>query len=156
MKRLIAAAVPMRLRGRFRRLHPDHAIAARAFDSAFYLKTYPDVGEVGADPLDHFMTYGWREGRDPSPEFSVRAYLEAFPEVGEAGVNPFVHPLRRDRAPEAGRGPDAGALRRGDRSRGRAGGGADDLAGPPGRAARHRQPRRLQRQPGGPAVGHPA
>lgn len=91
MKRLLAAAVPMRLRGRLRRLHPDHAIAARAFDAAFYLRTYPDVGEVGADPLDHFMTYGWREGRDPSPDFSVRAYQEAFPEVAASGVNPFVH-----------------------------------------------------------------
>ncbi|MBU1378768.1 MAG: hypothetical protein KKE02_21000 [Alphaproteobacteria bacterium] len=91
MKRLIAAAVPMRLRGRLRRLHPDHAIAARAFDGAFYLRTYPDVGQVGADPLDHFMTYGWREGRDPSPDFSVRTYLEAFPEVADSGVNPFIH-----------------------------------------------------------------
>ncbi len=91
MKRLLAAAVPMRLRGRLRRLQPEHAIAARAFDAVFYLKTYPDVGEVGADPLDHFMTYGWREGRDPSPDFSVSAYLEAFPEVAEQGANPFVH-----------------------------------------------------------------
>ena len=97
MRRLLAAAVPMRLRGRLRRLHPDHAIAARAFDGAFYLKVYPDVGEVGADPLDHFMTYGWREGRDPSPDFSVRAYLEAFPEVAESGVNPFVHWLTNGR-----------------------------------------------------------
>jgi hypothetical protein len=97
MKRLLAAAVPMRLRGRLRRLHPDHAIAARGFDRGFYLKTYPDVGEVGADPLDHFMTYGWREGRDPAPDFSVRAYLEAFPEVAEAGVNPFVHYLTNGR-----------------------------------------------------------
>lgn len=97
MKRLLAAAVPMRLRGRLRRLHPDHAIAARGFDRAFYLRTYPDVGEVGADPLDHFMTYGWREGRDPSPDFSVRAYLEAFPEVAEAGANPFVHYLTNGR-----------------------------------------------------------
>lgn len=91
MRRLLAAAVPMRLRGRLRRLHPDHAVAARAFDAAFYLRTYPDVGEVGVDPLDHFMTYGWREGRDPSPDFSVRAYLEAFPEVAEQGANPFLH-----------------------------------------------------------------
>lgn len=97
MKRLLAAAVPMRLRGRLRRLHPDHAIAARAFDAAFYLKTYPDVSEVGADPLDHFMTYGWREGRDPSPDFSVRAYLEAFPDVADTGLNPLVHWLTNGR-----------------------------------------------------------
>lgn len=97
MRRLLAAAVPLRFRGRLRRLHPDHAIAAQAFDAVFYARTYPDVAEVGADPLDHFMTYGWREGRDPSPDFSVRAYLEAFPEVAESGVNPLVHFLTSGR-----------------------------------------------------------
>ena len=97
MKRLPAAAVPLRFRGRLRRLHPDHVIAARAFDAVFYARTYPDVAEVGADPLDHFMTYGWREGRDPSPDFSVRAYLEAFPDVAESGLNPFVHFLTSGR-----------------------------------------------------------
>jgi len=97
MRRLIAAALPMRLRARFRRLHPDSAIAARAFDRVFYLKTYPDVAEAGLDPLDHFMEYGWREGRDPSPDFSVRAYLEAFADVDASGVNPFVHWLTSGR-----------------------------------------------------------
>jgi len=97
MRRLLAAAVPTRLRDRLRGLHPEHAVAARAFDRAFYLETYPDVGEAGADPLDHFMTHGWHEGRDPSAEFSVRAYLEAFPEVAESGINPFVHWLTHGR-----------------------------------------------------------
>lgn len=97
MRRLIAQAVPAQLRGRLRRLQPDHAIAARAFDAAFYLRTYPDVGQAGMDPLDHFMAHGWREGRDPSEAFSVRAYVEAFPEVEASGVNPFVHWLTNGR-----------------------------------------------------------
>jgi len=97
MKRLIAAALPTPLRNRLRRLHPDRAVAERAFDAAFYLKTYPDVGANGGDPLDHFLAHGWREGRDPSPDFSVRAYLEAFPEVETSGVNPFVHWLSNGR-----------------------------------------------------------
>lgn len=103
MKKLLAAVVPLRLRGRLRRLHGDHAIAAGAFDAAFYLRTYPDVAEVGVDPLDHFMTYGWREGRDPSPDFSVAAYLDAFPEVASSGVNPFVHYLTSGRPTAARR-----------------------------------------------------
>jgi glycosyltransferase involved in cell wall biosynthesis len=101
MKRLIASALPARLRtalsGRMRRLHPDQAIAARAFDRAFYLRNNPDVAASGGDPLDHFMQYGWREGRDPSPEFSVDAYLQAFPELADSGVNPFVHWLTSGR-----------------------------------------------------------
>ena len=101
MKRLIVQALPPRIRNalghRLKPLHPDHVIAARAFDRAFYLKAYPDVAEVGHDPLDHFLRYGWREGRDPTPEFSVQAYLDAFPEVAQSGVNPFVHYLTSGR-----------------------------------------------------------
>lgn len=97
MRRLIAAAVPASLRRRFRQMQPEHVAAARAFDRAFYLRTYPDVAANGADPLEHFMVYGWREGRDPSPDFSVRAYLEAFPEVAASDANPFVHWLANGR-----------------------------------------------------------
>lgn len=97
MRRLLSTVVPPALRGRFRRLHPDHAIVARAFDVGFYRRTYPDVAAAGMDPLDHFMAHGWREGRDPSPEFSVAAYLEAFPAVAESGVNPFLHYLTHGR-----------------------------------------------------------
>ena len=98
MRRLIAAAA-----ARFGRLAPrlptgsDAAIAARDFDRAFYLRTYPDVAEVGCDPLEHFLEFGWREGRDPRPDFSVSAYLEAFPDVAAAGVNPFLHYLTHGR-----------------------------------------------------------
>ena len=56
----------------------DHALAAAAFDRAFYLATYPDVATSDFDPLTHFMTLGWREGRDPSPTFYTDAYLAAF------------------------------------------------------------------------------
>jgi len=101
MKGLIASALPSGLRnalsGKLRRLHGEHAIAARGFDRAFYLRNNPDVAAAGADPLDHFMQFGWREGRDPSPAFSVDAYLQAFPDVAESGVNPFVHYLTAGR-----------------------------------------------------------
>ncbi|MEW5688115.1 MAG: hypothetical protein AB1942_24625 [Pseudomonadota bacterium] len=97
MRRLLAAVVPARFRTRLRRLHPDQAVAARGFDAAFYLRTYPDVAEAGDDPLEHYLAHGWRELRDPSAEFSTRAYLEAFPDLAESGVNPFVHYLTNGR-----------------------------------------------------------
>jgi len=68
------------------------------FDAAFYLAAYPDVAQAGADPVEHFLAHGWREGRDPSRRFSVREYLEAYPDVAAAGMNPFVHYLRAGRA----------------------------------------------------------
>jgi hypothetical protein len=97
MRRLLAAVTPARLRGRLRKLHPDQAIAARGFDKAFYLRTYPDVAEAGGDPLEHYLAHGWIEGRDPSADFSTRAYLEAFPQVVESGVNPLLHYLTNGR-----------------------------------------------------------
>ena len=101
MRRPILQGLPSRLRdalsGRHKPLHPERVIAARAFDRAFYLKSNPDVAASDQDPLDHFLNFGWREGRDPTKAFSVRAYLEAYPEVADSGVNPFVHYLTNGR-----------------------------------------------------------
>ncbi len=98
MKRLISAAWG-RLRRPGPRLDPasEAGIASRVFDPVYYLTTYPDVAEDGTDALDHFMTHGWREGRDPSADFSVSSYLAAFPQVAASGVNPLVHYLTHGR-----------------------------------------------------------
>lgn len=79
-------------------LRRERAIAASEFDHGFYAGANPDVVRTGADPLDHFLTAGWREGRDPSPVFSVRDYLETYPDIDAAGINPFVHFLSVGRA----------------------------------------------------------
>ena len=65
--------------------------ASGLFDGQRYLTAYPDVRDSGLDPLDHFMLYGWREGRDPNPLFAVRWYLSNNPDVAQAGVNPLLH-----------------------------------------------------------------
>lgn len=62
-----------------------------AFDPEYYLALYPDVASDGVDPLDHFLTTGWREGRAPSRDFSVQDYLEFNPDVAALGINPFLH-----------------------------------------------------------------
>jgi UbiA prenyltransferase family len=63
-------------------------------DQAWYLATYPDIAAAGIDPVDHYLRVGWREGRDPRPDFSTRDYLAVHEEVARAGQNPFVHYLR--------------------------------------------------------------
>ncbi len=55
------------------------------FDSAYYLRRNPDVVAAGADPLLHYRTIGWREGRNPSAAFDGSAYLRAYPDVADAG-----------------------------------------------------------------------
>lgn len=69
---------------------------AAIFDAKFYLAQNPDVVEAGVKPLVHFMRYGWREGRDPAPGFSLLDYasLHRLP----ADVNPLLHYVQRGQA----------------------------------------------------------
>ncbi len=64
------------------------------FDRNYYLTRYPDIAEVGVDPLVHYLDDGWKEQRDPSPLFSTAFYIGRNPEVAEAGVNPLLHYLQ--------------------------------------------------------------
>ncbi len=41
------------------------------------------------DPLMHYDTAGWREGRDPSGRFDTSSYLTANPDVAALDVNPL-------------------------------------------------------------------
>lgn len=61
------------------------------FDAPFYLAANPDVAATGVDPLEHFNTVGWREGRNPSAYFDTTYYLAQNPDVAVAGVNPLDH-----------------------------------------------------------------
>ncbi|MRX52185.1 hypothetical protein GI374_17625 [Paracoccus sp. S-4012] len=68
-------------------------VIAPHFDASFYRRNNPDVVEAGVEPLQHFLRYGWREGRDPNASFSVSQYLERNRDVRSAGINPFWHYL---------------------------------------------------------------
>lgn len=61
------------------------------FDAAYYLAHNPDVAKAGADALQHYLTFGWKEGRDPSAYFSTNWYLAHNPDVAKAGVDPLLH-----------------------------------------------------------------
>lgn len=68
------------------------------FDAEFYLESYADVREAGVDPLDHYINYGWRESRDPSPLFDTAYYLVQVPDLLETGECPLVHYVNTGRA----------------------------------------------------------
>lgn len=74
------------------------ALMQAEFDAAFYLAANRDVAESGSDPFAHFLTFGWREGRDPNPHFSIRRYLDVNADVKLAGVNAFAHYVTHGRA----------------------------------------------------------
>ena len=80
----------------FFRLRPTQAVAdsllrSGAFDIPYYMAANPDVVQQGADPVMHYVLYGWKEGRDPAPWFHTRQYLQNYPDVAKSQMNPFYH-----------------------------------------------------------------
>ena len=61
------------------------------FDERHYLSNNPDVVAAGLDPLVHYLRFGSREGRSPTPYFDPKGYLELNPDVAYAGIEPFFH-----------------------------------------------------------------
>lgn len=61
------------------------------FDGEWYLRKYPDLGEAGVDPAEHYLRFGGFESRDPGPKFSSSFYLMRYPDVKSKGVNPLLH-----------------------------------------------------------------
>lgn len=61
------------------------------FNASEYAELYPDVTKVyGLTPekmLEHFLEYGWLEGRQPNADFDVNVYLSAYPDLQEAFKN---------------------------------------------------------------------
>lgn len=73
----------------------ERLLISRQFDRKFYLNVNQDVSDAsGVDPVTHYCVHGWKEGRDPTPNFSTKYYLLANPDVQRAGVNPFWHFLK--------------------------------------------------------------
>ncbi len=80
------------------RLRAEYQIIKKEFDRDYYLNRYEDVRSNGIDPCLHYLRYGWKESRNPTPWFNGDFYLRANPDVRDAAVNPFVHYIKFGRA----------------------------------------------------------
>lgn len=69
----------------------DPSIIAGAFDGTLYLSRNLDVAEAGMDPLNHFITHGWKEGRHHSVLFDDAYYAATNPELASIGIPPLQH-----------------------------------------------------------------
>ena len=69
----------------------DMAFIEAHFDEKYYRRRYRDLRKLKTDLFAHFMQHGWREGRDPSPNFSTSLYLTRYKDVKKSGANPFAH-----------------------------------------------------------------
>lgn len=91
-RRVWAALGKLTKDGRRRRRREIELVRQSAlFQPDWYFQQYPEIARTAGDPLVDYMTRGWREGRDPGPEFGTAAYLSANPDVARSGVNPLVH-----------------------------------------------------------------
>ena len=72
---------------------PEYRAIAKSplFDAKWYLEHNPDVAAAKADPVEHYLTIGWKEDRPTTPYFDGKAYLQMYPDVAEADMNPLAH-----------------------------------------------------------------
>ena len=61
------------------------------FDSKYYLKENPDVAKAKVNPILHYLKFGWKEGRNPSPLFNTSDYISFRPDIVKADICPLVH-----------------------------------------------------------------
>jgi len=61
------------------------------FDIGYYLKNNNDVRLSGADPLIHYIYFGFKEGRKPNPSFDGDYYLKTYADVENLDLNPLIH-----------------------------------------------------------------
>lgn len=69
-------------------------LIAEFFDREFYLTSYPDIARAGVDPLEHYLSWGGREGRSPAPWFDPAGYREEMA-LG-ANQDAFLHLVSTD------------------------------------------------------------
>jgi glycosyltransferase involved in cell wall biosynthesis len=63
------------------------------FDEEFYCQNVPAIRANHVVPLKHYLSFGWRQGFDPAPDFSVSFYLERDAELRKSDQEPFYHYL---------------------------------------------------------------
>ena len=79
----------------YRIIYIDNDLAIIATSNLFhrnwYLKMNDDVKKAKVCPVSHYLTQGWKEGRNPSPIFNGNSYLLMNPDIAQAAVNPLLH-----------------------------------------------------------------
>jgi hypothetical protein len=86
-------------RGKGLRARQAEAIRRSAFfDGQWYLAHHSDVAASGIDPAEHYLEHGWREGRNPGPDFSTKIYLKRNRDVAASGLNPLLHYIEHGEA----------------------------------------------------------
>src|SRR6478672_3267560 len=68
------------------------------FDAEWYLGSWRDLSTDNVDPISHFLTFGWAEGRNPCRFFDLAWYLATNLDVAAARLNPLLHYIQSGEA----------------------------------------------------------
>lgn len=68
------------------------------FDAEWYLECYEDVVASDLDPAEHYLKFGFKEGRQPGPNFDGNWYLRHYSDVAKKGANPLIHFIKYGQA----------------------------------------------------------
>lgn len=99
------------------RVHRESEIIRQSglFDQEWYLNEYPDVQQAKMNPIKHYIMFGSKENRNPSPNFNTSYYLKQNSDVADAKMNPLLHYIQYGK--DEGRAPAAYHAMRNIRSR---------------------------------------
>lgn len=61
------------------------------FDAKWYLEENPDVKASKMDAAEHYVKFGWKEGRNPSLDFDTNDYLFLNPDIKIENICPLFH-----------------------------------------------------------------
>jgi hypothetical protein len=64
------------------------------FDDKWYVLQYPDVAKGNLKPIEHYLKYGAREGRNPNPTFDTQRYSSVNSDVSKLEINALVHYIK--------------------------------------------------------------
>jgi Dolichyl-phosphate-mannose-protein mannosyltransferase len=65
------------------------------FDGDYYIRQKPEVAQLGAAPLTHFLRFGYYGDLKPHPLFDTSFYIAVNPDVAKARLNPLAHFLTK-------------------------------------------------------------
>lgn len=64
---------------------------SKHFDEDWYKNNYEDLKNLNIDFAQHYLKFGWKEGKSPSFSFSNVLYIESNKNLSKLDINPLVH-----------------------------------------------------------------
>ncbi|MDR1015510.1 MAG: hypothetical protein LBL86_11130 [Coriobacteriales bacterium] len=73
------------------RWHTYRIRRSRLFDREWYVEQAPEAASWPGGPAAHYLSVGWEQGFDPSPQFSNAVYFELNSDVAQLHHCPLLH-----------------------------------------------------------------